>query len=824
MNPQGSIEKSTLTGIGFLTFGAIVLEVSFTRLFSVSQGYHFAFLVVSIALLGVGAGGSFLMAFGDRIKRPNTVLPSASFLFSATALVSYIVVNNIPFDLDRIAVDPRQPLFLFSAYFALSVPFFFSGLAVAFIISRAPRSSGRILFADLTGAGLGGVSALLFLSISGGKTGIIAASLFGGVAAVFLSRGRIAFILWSAATLILLVFTPPFMDVRISPYKELSQALRYPNSCATTFYNAVSRIDLVKSGAVRTAPGISLKYTETLPEQLGLTVDGEGLVAVTAGSGAEDDWKFVEYLPSSLPYYLIEKQKPKVLLLYHGGGMEIAGALRLGAGDVKVDITAVERNSLIIELIGEKLDRFTGGLLKDERVTIKRGAPRELLSGCHESYDLIVITGPTTLGAMSSGTGGIGENYDLTIEAIRLYLSRLSPGGCITATKYLIPPPREELKLFATLAAALRSAGLSPSRSTLAIRSWGTITYVVKKGDISKDEVETTKRFCEERSFDTVYFPGITESDINRRNVFSEPIYERYIGMILEETEKTTPPKADAPFDYTGTERGFFSDYLFDVRPATDNRPFYYKFFKGDRVKETYLAVDKKWPILLKGGYLVWVVALQGMILSLILIVFPVLFMRRGIKGGDLSSLYPFLAIGLAFIFLEIGLIKRFILFLGEPTYAVSAAVSSILVSAGIGSYTSGRIKGIGVRILLISAVVALSALILIYRLFLAGILDGLMALPTVVKYIAAALITAPLGFAMGFPFPTLIRKAEADGRGELIPWAWCVNGTASVVGAPLSVICALSMGFSGVMVAAALLYFTIIPTLIKSSRSGAHL
>jgi hypothetical protein len=815
MTVKEEIDISTFIGIGFLTFGAIVLEISLTRLFSVSQGYHFAFLIVSIALLGIGAGGSFLMAFGERVKEPSRVLPAVAFLFSVTTIISYIAVNTIPFDLERIAVDFRQPFFLFLTYFVLSVPFFFSGLAVAFIISKAPQSSGRILFADLLGAGIGGVFALLFLSIGGGKTGVIAAALFGGCGAVFFSKGRMTFILWAAFMVILLAYPPTFLNVNISPYKELSQALRYPNSSAETFYNSVSRIDLVKSGAVRTAPGISLKYLEKLPPQVGITIDGEGLIAVTKGDGMSNDWKFVEYLPSSLPYYLKEKlheklnKKTKVLLLYHGGGMEVAKALKFGAEK----ITVIEKNPLVIKVIGDNLKTFTNGLLKNERVNLKIGTPRELLPGEEELYDLIVISGPTTLGASSSGTGGIGENYDLTMEAMSLYLSRLKPNGYITATKYLIPPPREELKLIATMAAALKTAGFSPTNSTLAIRSWGTLTYIVKKGDISENEIEITKKFSEKRSFDTVYFPGISESDINKYNVFSDPIYEEFIAKILMSPQILKSPQKEPPSN-------LFTNYLFDITPPTDNKPFYYKFFKDNRVKETYLAVDKKWPILLKGGYLVWVVVFQGLLLSIVLIIFPVLIRNRGINRDDLISLYPFLAVGLAFIFLEIGLIKRFILFLGEPTLAVSAAISSILVSAGVGSFVSGRIRGISLKSLLVTALIILSVLILIYRLFVTDILNLLITLPTIAKYPVAALIIAPLGFIMGFVFPTLIREIEDRGKGDLIPWAWCVNGTASVVGAPLSVICALSVGFSGVMVAASLLYISALPFLVRSIGS----
>lgn len=813
-----------LINIGLLTMGAIVLEVSFTRVFSVSQGYHFSFLVIGIALLGIGASGSFLMVMGERIPGPKKSLPVLSALFSITALLSYILINIIPFDIDRIAVDIRQPLFLLFAYGVLAIPFFFSGLAVALTISRHPADTGRIYFSDLFGAGTGGVLVLLFLSISGGMTGIIAASIMGAIASVILSERKCFFVIWAVFLLLLFLFPPPFLGVRISPYKELSLALRYPDSRAETHYNAISRVDIVKSGAVRTAPGLSLKYMERLPPQLGITIDGEGLVAVTEGKANKpneangNSWRFLEYLPSSLPYFL--KDNEDVLILQLGGGMEVAQALYFGAGEVVV----IENNPLLIRIIRDDLGGFTGGLLSDERVVIKAVSPREFLADIENRYDLIVLSIPTTLGASGTGLGGIGENYDLTEEALTLYLDRLRPGGLLTATLYLIPPPREELRLLSTYASALRKMGYDPTLSTIAIRSWGTITYVFKKGEFSEVEIRLTREFSEALNFDTAYFPGISKSDINRHNVFIRPIYETYIQEILK--------------DPGGS--GFYEQYLFDISPVTDDRPFYYMFFRNDRVRETYLTLDKRWTILLKGGYLVWVVAIQGLLLSLVLIILPVLIKGRGIKIKYLFHLYPFLAMGISFIFLEISLIERFILFLGEPTFAVSVILSSLLVSAGIGSYSSGRIRGLNPRQLLMLSLITVFATILLYRFLLPVCLNLLISLPLCAKYPLSAIIVAPLGFIMGFPFPMAIRFIEGfiegftegfvegyfevEKRDKLIPLAWCINATASVVGSSLSVILALGMGFSGVMVISALIYLSGIVFLSGTIMSRAGL
>ncbi len=804
MGDSRKISFPTLFGIGSLTFGAVVFEVSLTRVFSVAQGYYFAFLVISIALLGIGAAGSLLMAGGnlsilragnkrggasgktDDVNHSDT-LRGAAALFSVSALLTYGLINIIPFDLNRIAVDMRQPLFLFLAYLLLSVPFFFSGFAVAFIILKNPGSVGRIYFADLLGAGLGGVFALLSLSIKGGVGGVIAASLFGAISALFFSRRKGVFTIWALSLILLFISPPHFFDVRISPYKELSVALRYPDAENKTFYNAISRVDIVSSGAVRTAPGLSLKYMRGLPSQVGITVDGEGLFAITRGKGEGAEWNFLEYIPSSVPYFL--KKNEKVLVLYSKGGLDVAQALHFGAGEVDL----IEANPLIVRIIKDEMKEFTGGLFADPRVRIRTGSPREVLEDSEETYDLIVISGPATLGASGMGTGGIGENYDLTTEAMTLYLSHLKPGGYISATRYLIPPPRDELRLLSCGAESLGRIGIDPGLSTLALRSWGTLTYILKKGDLTEGEITTFKRFAKDRSFDTAYFPKIEKSDINIYNRFPEPIYENYIGEILS----------------GGDAEDFYERYLFDVSPTSDDRPFFFQFFKNDRIKETYDAVDKKWSVLLEGGYLVWLVFFQGLILSLILIVLPVTKKRGEVMSRDFIILYPFLAIGLSFIFLEISLIKRFILFLGQPAISVSAVITSLLVSAGAGSLISGKIDKISPKRLLVLSLLFVSVVILIYKFALQPLLTSLISLPLPIKYAASAIIIAPLGFAMGFPFPSAIRFLDSEKKGGLIPWAWCINGTASVVGSPLSVILALSFGFMWVMTISAALYLS---------------
>lgn len=784
-------------GVFATACATLVIEVALTRFFSIAFWYHFAFLVIGIALLGLGAGGTFLTLFGSIINRPYRNLSRFSLLFSLSIPSVFIVSGLIPFDPARISWDSKQILYIFLYSFILSIPFFFAGLTLSTAIAHAPQIVNKIYFSDLMGAALGSIAVSFLFSPLGGSGVIIFASFTAMAGSLFFSlkEKTLTILLRIASGLLLFFFltlrpepVDRYLSLPISPYKDLKVSLLYPGSrLLKTDWNAFSRVDVIDSPMVRYAPGLSLEYRDALPPQLGITVDGSGLNAITGYR----DLGFIPYLPSYLPYYIIRPQGD-VLIIEPGGGLTVLPALH---SDVK-HIDVVERNPILIRLIRDDFSEFSRDIYRDKRVKVFIEEGRAFLKKKERTYDLIEISRPGTISPTSTGLYGLFEDYTFTVEAFKEYMMDLKDDGFISITRYMLPPPREEVRILSLTLEAFRMLGIhDPSRRIAAIRSWGTITILIKKTPLTDDEIKRIREFCSSRRFDLVYIPGIRREEANIYNLFKEDLYFKlFIDLMDQERRKD-----------------IYKDYLFDLTPTTDDMPFFFHFFKLKKLIPTYHSMKDKWQPFIEGGYLIPVILIQSLILSFILILLP-LFSIKGekVKRGRLPIVIYFSSIGLGFMFIEIVMIQKFILFLGKPIYSVSLVLFSILISTATGSYFSrpreASLKGLKTRM-----ATGISILILILLLYYFT-LDRVFMISLASGFAIRALITfallAPLGFFMGFPFPLGIRITGILER-RLIPWAWASNGCASVVATSLAIMLALSIGFSTVLLLAGGIYLS---------------
>ncbi len=790
----------------FLTSAAtLTLQISIIRLLSVAQWYHFAFMVVSMALLGYGASGSFLSAFPSFLRlEPFRLLTRTTGLFSLSALMAYLISNYIPFDLARIAWDRWQIFYIFLYYLAFSVPFFFSGLAISSALARWSTSSGKIYSSDLSGASLGCLLVLGLFGVFGGEGTLLFACLLGGLASmVFAWTGKSSSILhwiWVAFLSLLLFWQPSFLSLRLSPYKALSMALRFPGaSLLETRWNAFSRVDVLKSPAVRTAPGMSLEYLESLPPQLGLTVDADQLSAITHFEGRPEettDLRFLDFLPSSLPYQLT--QPGRVLILEPGGGLEVLNALRHGSKE----IVAVEINPTIVELLNGPYREYSREIYLREGVRVVVGEARSFIRQAPPSFDLIIFPLTDTSSASSTGFSGLQEDYRLTTETVQDCLKILKPGGFISFVFYLLPPPRGELRLTSIVKEALEQTGRDPTDHFLAFRSWGTFSLLMKKDPLLSQDIQGLKSFCRRLRFDLVYYPGIAPGETNIYNRFPVPLYFFEVQRILKE----------------GTQ--FFWSYPFDISAVTDDRPFFHYFFRWGHIGEIYRLAGAKWQILLEGGFLVPVVFILALILTFLFIVLPLIFGKIPKSQRPAGRLFPWLvyfsALGFGFMFVEISLIQKFILFLGHPVYSVSLVIFALLVFAGLGSRLSVFIDSATARGLKF-VLLAVACLLFLSTLYLPQLLSSLQGKSVFFRQLVSILLIAPFGFLMGMPFPLGIRLIGAQ-RPFLVSWAWCANGCASVLGSILPVIIALAWGFQAVFLLASLSYALGLLAIWKSS------
>jgi spermidine synthase len=548
----------------------------------------------------------------------------------------------------------------------------------------------------------------------------------------------------------------------------------------------------------RHAPGLSLNTRFEPPEQLAVFTDGDGMSVITRFEGNLDELAYLGDTTAALPYALLDG--PRVLILGAGGGTDVLMALHAGAAS----IDAVELNRQMTGLVKDSYAEFAGHLYDDERVSIHTGEARGFVAQSRDRYDLIQVALLDSFAASGSGAQALSESYLYTVEAIQEYLAHTTPGGMLAITRWLKLPPRDSLKLVATVIAALRKIGASqPEQQIAMIRSWNTSTLLVRNGEFTTDDIAVIREFAHSRSFDTAFYPSMPASDANLFNRLDQPfLYDGVTALLGNNADSFT-------------ER-----YKFHITPATDDKPYFFHFFKWSTLPEVMTLRKRGGAALIEWGYLILIAtAVQAAIAGAILILLPLSRIRRSWPRGTGARMGSyFFLLGLAFLFVEIAFIQKFILFLSHPLYAVAVVLSGFLVFAGFGSAYSGRLVqkvGGGERSAVTIAVAGISAFALLYVTVLPLLFQQLMGLGDAIKIGLSLLLIAPLAFCMGMPFPIGLNRV-ADSAPDFIPWAWGLNGFASVMSASLATLLAIEFGFTAVVLLALGLYASA-ATIIRS-------
>jgi hypothetical protein len=788
------------TGLFLLSAATLAFEVNLTRIFSVGQFYHFAFVIVSLALLGFGASGTLLAIF-PRLKERDTArtLPVLGWGFVLAAVGSYALTLYVPFDSFRIAHEWRQGAVLALHYVALAAPFFCSGTAVGLLLAAHPERANRTYAANLTGSAIGCLLAVALPSLVGGEGTVLLSAALGTLAALIFQHStsrithhasRITFYASRLAPILILILLilaalqlPSFLAIRLSPYKSLSYALLYPDAeLVFQHWNGFSRVDVVRSTSIRSLPGCGFYCPGQPPPQVGLTVDGDDLspishVAPEFGSG---DLPFTDRLLTALPYRL--RPGARVLVLEPRGGFDVMVALAEGAREV----AAVEANPLIVQAVRAQ-GEWAGDLYDDDRVTVVAEEGRAYARRAQERYDVAVLSLTAPLRPVTSGAYSLAEDYRYTVQAFADYLARLDEGGLLAVVRWLQVPPSESIRAFGLAVEAVEQAGGNPWASIVALRSYQQMLILVRRGAFTQEELAAIRAFAAPRVFDLVYLPDIKPAEVNRYNVLEEPDYYRACTGLLEAVDR----------------EAWYGAYPFDVKPPHDDRPFFGHFFRWRQASEVLAMAGHTWQPFGGAGYFVLLALLALALLAAgALILLPLAARRGGTVGrqGALGvTLGYFALLGLGYLCVEIPLLQQFILFLGHPAYATATVLFALLLFSGVGSLLSRRV---GLRLVLL----LLPLLVVGYAFGLPALFAAALAAPLGGRLIVAVLALAPPGLLMGMPFPKGLALLEQDAP-ALIAWAWGVNGAVSVVASILAALLALSFGFSTVLAVGASCY-----------------
>jgi len=803
-------QRPPFPAIALLSASALAYEVLLLRLFSIIQWHHFAYMIISLALLGYAFSGTFLALLGGWAERGFTALFAANAaLFGVSSAAGFLIAQIVPFNPLELMWGPAQWLRMAAIYLLLSVPFVFAATGIGLCFLRFRKRMGRVYASDLLGAGGGAIGVVVLLLVLRPIEVLAIVGGFGFAAAALalvyearIHRPSVAALV-ALAVIYPLVLSGPWTQLRMSPYKELSQALGVTGAVLVKERSSpLGLLSAVENRKVpfRHAPGLSIASPVAPPDQVAIFIDGGGPSVINRFHVDEKPPDYLDYMTTALPYHLLDR--PRTLVLGAGGGSEVLQALYHNAAA----IDAVDIDPQMVALVRRDFADFGGGIYDHPDVRLHVAEARGFVTAANADHDLIQVALVDTFGAAGAGLYALNESYLYTVEALQLFIARLAPGGMLALTRWTKMPPRDALKMFATAVAALRGSGVGNPGDRLAmIRGWNTATLLVKNGPFTADEIAMIRTFSQKRSFDTVWFPGMGPAEANRYNRLDQPYFHRGARTLL----------GAAADDYIGR-------YKYDIAPATDDRPYFFNFFRWRLLGELLDLRERGGLGLLEWGYPVLVATLaQAVIASVVLILLPLSIAGRGKaqagRARKLRVFVYFLCLGFAFLFVEIAFIQKFILLLGHPVYAAAVVLSAFLVFAGLGSLFSEPVRnrlpaGSGSARVGVFSVIGIATVAAAYVSGLPPLIQALAPLSVPVKGAVALLLIAPPAFFMGMPFP-LGLASLGDRSPEFIPWAWAINGCASVLGAVLAGIVAVHAGFAAVILLAAGLYVLAVRT-----------
>ncbi len=794
------------TGFFLLSVSVLLLELAQARVFSVMLWHHLSYMVITIALLGFGCAGTLVCVCWRRVSRnPQKTIMLCCCLFSLLTIISLAIVTRLPMGTLQFSLFNLSIIFLY--YLLFFLPYLAAGCAVSLVLSTAVKRVNILYCINMIGSGAGCLLMIVLISPLGGEATIMASALLSSFAALLFAvretwKTRSFLIICSIILTGLTCFAPRIFPVNPAPFKALSVYLnnkqQFPGfKVEFSKWNPISRIDVVSADSTTGQTHV----LELHSRNKNLLVDGDAYTAIenhpNVNYSVEGRPAFHMY---TIPYLI--KKNPEVLIVGLGGGNDVFAAQLMGAAK----ITGCEINRITTDLIKNRYSGFVGDIYKKENTRIYTAEGRSFIRRSEDKYDLIQMTAVDTWAGLSSGAYVLSENYLYTVDAFSDYLDHLKDDGMLCIIRLLFSPPREVLRLVSTAAQALQQKGISDPADHIAVVSvvgGGLAAVLVKKSPFSEQEIDT---LVHDRYYDSgamvVFAHGRSVEDLN-------PQLEREALSGLKEQAR---PFYDLLRLWSeGSRQSFYKSYLFDVKPVTDNSPFFFEFY---RWKNFFRDIggsgfggwggDTTRPVAL---LILGASTLQAVLLSLLFILGPlVLFKRRKVVfSGKMNFISYFLCLGLGYMILEIVLMQKFVLFMGHPIYSISVVLSSFLIFSGLGSLAAGSLKWDEKKTVFISI-----AVILVYG---TGLVFGLQKIITVflgcelfVRAAIACFLLFPLAFCMGMPFPSGL-KAGARVSAELVPWAIGINACASVTASILIIVMAMGMGFNAAMVAGLAVY-----------------
>ena len=766
-------EKILLAGLALTSFAALLLELALTRLFSVVLFYHFAFLAISIALLGLGAGGVFAYLLKSRLAQVATRTLASRLCMANAALIVVVleIVLHVPVALN---VSGKNFLHLTVLYLAAAVPFFLTGLLFSVVFARETARIPRLYGADLCGGALACLAIVPLLNWLGGPNAILVAGIALTVASMIWAESRSTRRNAGLLGLALVALTAANYSGRLIDVVYAKGMFRDPAWVEFARWNALSRVEVDRQGQAKA-----------------IVIDADAstyIMNADVKQWHDTDW---EKNLMSAPPALANVLRPHgdFAIIGPGGGVDVLRAVANGSASV----TGIEINPIIATTImrGRYAD-YSQHLYERPDVHIQVTDGRSFLRASPDHFDVVQMTLVDTWASTAAGAFALSENNLYTEEAFREYFDHLKPDGMIAITRWEFQQPREALRVVAVAMQALHRLGVANPARNFIVTSQGSldedgipVVVLAKKTPFTSAEEDAVAEHCDRYSeLDPLYLPTHPG-----QNPFSDLI-------------ASNDPHA------------FAHSYAYNVSPVSDNAPFFFFTLKpGQILGNAGLRKGIDWKVNL-GVLVLLLVLVISVAAVLVFLVLPLVLRGGRVRQSPLPLLY-FIAVGFGYILVEIAFIQRFVLFLGHPTYALTVVIFLLMISSGAGSLFSRRWlprSQMGwIPLLLVLAILTL------YVFFLPGRLAEWVGLDFGYRLLVSAILLIPLGFLMGMPFPTGLRALAASpvpefptGSGpteNAVEWAWAMNAAASVLGSVSAMVIAIQFGLTVTLACGAVAY-----------------
>jgi hypothetical protein len=800
-----------LAGVAIVSAALLMTELALTRIFSVIMYYHFAFLAISIALFGLSASGVFAYVWRGRLDRQpvNALLARQSARFAAATIIALFVLVRLHVGL---SYSPRNLALMLAIYAMAALPFFTGGLVLTVAISRLATGINAVYAADLTGAAAGCVVMIPLLD-SLGAPGVVltAAALAVAASLLFAPSGtRMRFAAVGSGLLLVplvgqVTALAPF-DVRVTKGHQGDRVL-------FSKWNSFSRIGVYE----RTHGDWSLSssYHGPRPDTRFMDIDSAASTPILHVAPDLSNAQYLRYELTSFAYHLRSSdpvaydgdggaqdhpsasregglnpdQGFTALVIGPGGGRDLVSALVFGARHVD----GVEINPIIAnDVMRDRFREFSGGIYTHPRVRIVVDDGRSFVRRTPERYDVIQASLVDTWAATAAGAYTLTENTLYTVEAFNDYLDHLNDDGILTITRWVF----DGLRLVSLAQEACASRGWDPRARIAIVQHEHVATFMLKKSPFSAAEVSRLREIAAALRFRVLYAPtfGGTPSG-------QEPVRDRAADQIDWVTGTAT---ADYSRLILAPDRQqFYREYGLDIRPTTDDRPF---FFHTTKLKnQIHLAFGRS---MLFGNGLSALLTLMGIsgLLVAAFVIAPLAVTGEAPSPRWFLWLVYFGALGAGFMLIEVSLLQRFVLLLGHPVYSLTVTLFSLLFGTGAGAAWSRRIDAGHLRRAAVAALALIAALALVAVVVITPLITWAIPFSRAVRMLIAVATLVPFGVALGIPMPTGIRLLAREAP-QMVTWAWGINGALSVAGATLAIFIAMNWGFSATLLTASAVY-----------------